>query len=117
MINQIVLVGHLGQDPESFFSGNGDPVAAFNLAFKSSGKKDDTGWIKVTSFGKLADVVISYLHKGAKIAITGTLHQDKWEDDNGKTKTAFKIFASGIEFIKTDGRGFNDGQESGTTPF
>ena len=45
MLNQTILTGNLGADPEIFFDGNGDPIASFNLEFRSSKKK--TGWIKV----------------------------------------------------------------------
>jgi single stranded DNA-binding protein len=65
MLNQTVLTGNLGADPEVFYSSEGNPVANFNLAFRSSKKK--TGWIKVVCFGRLAEVSEKYLHKGARI--------------------------------------------------
>ena len=48
MLNSCILTGNLGADPEIFYSSEGEPVATFNLAFKSGKKK--TGWIKVTCF-------------------------------------------------------------------
>ena len=114
MLNQIVLTGNLGGDPEVNFYGEGQPVANFNLAFNSSKKK--TGWIRITCFNKLAEIAEKYLHKGARIAVVGTLDQRKWEDE-GVTKTAFSIIASSLEFIKTDGRGFDEGQQPEEIPF
>ncbi len=109
MLNQVVLTGNLGADPEVFYSSEGNPIASFSLAFHSSKKK--TGWIKVTCFQRLAEVAEKYLHKGARIAIIGTLDQNKWETDEGQTRSSMQLLANSLEFIKTDGRGFEDGQQ------
>ena len=115
MLNNCILTGNLGADPEVFYSSEGEPIASFNLAFRSSKKK--TGWIKVTCFRKLAEVAEKYLHKGARIGIAGTLDQQKWQTDEGLTRTSFQLIANSLEFIKTDGRGFEDGQDGNGTPF
>ena len=106
MLNSCILTGNLGADPEVFYGSEGDPVSTFNLAFKSSKKK--TGWIKITCFNKLAEITETYLHKGARIAVIGTLDQQKWETDEGTTRTSYQLIANSIEFIKTDNRGFED---------
>ncbi len=116
MLNLCVLTGNLGGDPEVFYTSEGDPVASFNLAFSSG--KNKTGWIKVTSFKRLAEVCEKYLHKGARIAVAGSLSQDKWETENHEKRTSFKLIANTIEFIKTDRRGFEEGEENpGDLPF
>jgi single-strand DNA-binding protein len=115
MINQCVLTGNLGSDPEIFYSSEGNPVTSFNIAFHSSKKK--TCWIKVVAFQKLADICGQYLHKGAKIAVIGTLDQNKWETDDGQNRSTFQLIANNIEFIKTDGRGFKEGEKSDEVPF
>jgi single-strand DNA-binding protein len=109
MLNQTVLTGNLGADPEVFYGSEGNPVASFNIAFRSSKKK--TGWIKVVCFGRLAEVSEKFLHKGARIGIIGTLDQQKWESDEGVTKSSFQLIANSLEFIKTDGRGFEGKEE------
>lgn len=108
MLNQCTLTGNLGADPEVFYNPEGNPVTSFNIAFHSSKKK--TGWIKVVCFQKLAEVASQYLHKGARIAVIGTLDQHRWESDEGIQKSSFQIIANTLEFIKTDGRGFKEGQ-------
>jgi single-strand DNA-binding protein len=115
MLNQTVLTGNLGADPEVFYSSEGNPVANFNLAFRSSKKK--TGWIKVVCFARLAEVSEKYLHKGARIGIIGTLDQQKWENEEGLTRSSFQLIANSLEFIKTDGRGFEDQPPSDDIPF
>ena len=109
MLNQSILTGNLGNDPEMFYSSEGNPVASFNLAFRSSKKK--TGWIKCVCFGRLAEVTEKYLHKGARIGIIGTLDQQKWENEEGVTRSSFQLIANSLEFIKTDGRGFDDSRQ------
>lgn len=115
MINECILTGNLGGDPEIFYSSEGNPVASFNLAFQSTKKK--TSWIKVVAFQKLADIVSQYLHKGARIAVVGILDQNKWETDDGQNRSTFQVIANNIEFIKTDGRGFKEGVQSEEVPF
>ena len=106
-MNIAILTGHLGADPESKFSQDGMLIVNFSLAFRST--KDKTGWIKVVCFNKTAELAERYLHKGAKIAVNGMLDQDKWTTaDTGETKTLIKLIANSLEFIKTDGRGFED---------
>lgn len=115
MLNQTVLTGNLGADPEIFYSSEGNPVASFNIAFQGSKKK--TGWIKVVTFGRLAEIVEKYLHKGARIGIIGTLDEQKWETNEGVKKTSFQLIANSLEFIKTDGRGFEENQTPDDIPF
>ena len=79
MLNQVVLTGNLSADPGVFYSSEGSAVANFNLAFRASKKK--TGWIKVVCFGRLEEVTEKYLHKGARIGVSGSLDQQKWETE------------------------------------
>jgi len=116
MLNQCILTGNLGNDPEVNFYGEGQPIASFNLAFQS-GKKKPTGWIKVVSFNKLAEVVQKYLHSGARVGIIGILDQKHWETNEGVQRNSFQVIAQGIEFIRTDGRGFEKGQPEDEIPF
>ena len=115
MINNVVLIGNLGADPEVFYNSEGTPYGSFSLAFRSSRKM--TGWIKVMCFNKLAELSEKYLHKGGKIVVSGTLDQNKWEGDDGKTRTSFQIIANNIEFVKTDGRGFDENKNPEEEPF
>lgn len=114
VLNQTVLTGNLGADPEVFYSSEGKIIANFNLAFRSG--KDKTGWIRVVCFNRLAEAAEKYLHKGAKIGVIGALEQHKWQADDGTQKSAFQLIANSLEFIKTDGRGF-ESSETEEEPF
>jgi len=115
-MNECILTGNLGADPEIKYSRNGDPIATFNLAFRLP--KERTGWIKVVCFNRVAEAAETYLHKGAKILVSATLDQNKWETEDGQQRSSIQLIANRIEFIKTDGRGFENGvhHESGHDP-
>ncbi len=117
-MNTCVLIGNLGADPEGFFTDEGTQIVSFSMAFKTiRNKKDLTNWIRVVCFGKQAEAAEKYLHKGAKVAVNGRLEQNKWVDDNNQTKSTYRIVANQVSFLKTDGRGFENGQtEAGETP-
>jgi single-strand DNA-binding protein len=108
-MNTTILTGNLGADPESFFSDGGTQVVSFSMAFRST--KDKDNWVKITCFNKTAELAEKYLHKGARVGITGMLDQDKWETKEGESRSTLKLIANSIEFIKTDGRGFEDNQD------
>ena len=109
MINQLILTGNLGNDPEIFFGSEGIPVSSFSLAFKCG--KDKTGWIKCTCFNKNAEVAEKYLHTGARVGVVGYLQQSKWKTNEGENRSSFEMIVNSIEFIKTDGRGFENDNE------
>ena len=114
-MNTTVLTGNLGSDPESFFSDGGTQIVSFSIAFRSTKDKTDN-WVKITCFNKTAELAEKHLHKGARVGITGMLDQDKWET-NGESRSALKLIANSIEFIKTDGRGFEDNHDQDDNPY
>jgi single-strand DNA-binding protein len=114
-MNECIITGNLGGDPEMFYSNEGNPIATFSLAFSSG--KDKTGWVKVVCFSRVAEIAEKYLHKGAKILLAAILDQNKWENQDGQQRSTIQLIANRIEFIKTDGRGFEQGQSSEGPPF
>ena len=110
MLNQIVLTGNLGEDPKVNYSGKtGEPVANFDLAFSCGTNKDGSkkiGWIRCVCFKKTAEITEQFLHKGVRIAIVGSLDENNWIADDKKKRKNHQVIVNSIEFIKTDGRGF-----------
>ena len=92
--NTMILVGHLGSDPEIRQFQNGGQIATFNLAIgddyrdKQGNTVKRTNWIPIVVHGNSADVARQYLQKGSKICVTGKLVQESWYRKAGKTKTA-----------------------------
>jgi single-strand DNA-binding protein len=105
MINKVILVGNLGQDPELRYTQNGKPVANFNLATsekyrnKSGELVENTEWHKIVCFDKLAENVNEHLEKGKRIFLEGKIQTRSWEDQDGNKKYSTEIIARDIKFI------------------
>lgn len=90
-VNKVIIVGNLARDPESRFTGTGKAVANYTVAVSESWKdkesgerKENTEWIRCVTFGKLAEICIEYLKKGAQVYCEGKLQTRKWQDKDGK---------------------------------
>ncbi|WP_422120937.1 single-stranded DNA-binding protein [Moellerella wisconsensis] len=97
-VNKVIIVGKLGQDPEVHAMANGGSVANISVATsetwrdKQTGeKREKTEWHRVVFFGKLADVVGEYLHKGSQIYIEGQLSTRKWQDQSGADRYTTEV--------------------------
>ncbi|WHQ47075.1 MAG: single-stranded DNA-binding protein [Candidatus Midichloria sp.] len=98
-LNKVTLIGNVGRDPEIRTTQDGREIASFSLATsdawrdKGSGeKKEKVEWHKVVIFQPyLVSVVRSYVHKGSKIYIEGSLQTRKWTDTNGVEKYATEV--------------------------
>ncbi len=96
-LNRVELIGRVGRDPEIVHFSNGGSVAKFSIATsekwknKDGEQQEETHWHNVEVFGKLADVVNSYVTKGKQIYVSGQVVYDKWEDKDGNNRTSTKI--------------------------
>ncbi|HID9885459.1 single-stranded DNA-binding protein [Serratia nevei] len=97
-VNKVILVGHLGQDPEVRYMSNGGAVATLSLATsetwrdKQSGEqKEKTEWHRVVLFGKLAEIAGEYLRKGSQVYIEGALRTRKWADQSGQDRYTTEV--------------------------
>ena len=109
-VNKVILVGHLGADPEVRYMPNGGAVANVTVATteswkdKSSGEKQEkTEWHRVVFFARLAEIVGEYLKKGAQIYVEGRLQTRKWQDKSGVDRYTTEIVASEMQML--GGRG------------
>ncbi len=96
-LNRVELIGNVGRDPEIVVFSNGGSVAKFSIATsekwknKDGEQQEETQWHNVEVFGKLADVVKSYVTKGKQIYVAGQVVYEKWEDKDGNNRTSTKI--------------------------
>ncbi|WP_049141435.1 single-stranded DNA-binding protein [Klebsiella michiganensis] len=97
-VNKVILVGHLGQDPDVRYMPNGGAVANLTLATsetwrdRQSGElRENTEWHRVVMFGKLAEVAGEYLRKGAQVYIEGQLRTRSWQEDTGATRYVTEV--------------------------
>jgi single-strand DNA-binding protein len=114
-VNKVILIGNLGADPEIRSLNSGDRVANLRIATsetwrdKSSGeRKEKTEWHRVVIFNdNLVKVAESYLKKGAKVYIEGSIQTRKWTDQSGVEKYSTEIVLQKYrgELTMLDGRG------------
>lgn len=90
MVNKVILVGRLGKDPESRYTGSGTPVANFSIATDEkwkdrNGKKQHrTEWHRCVAWSKLAEIIQQYCTKGMLVFIEGALQTRSWEKEGVK---------------------------------
>jgi len=103
-INKVILIGHLGADPETRYAPGGGKVTTLRLATserwkdKSSGETQErTEWHRIVLFGKLADVADEYLTKGGKVYLEGRLQTRTWQDKDGRDHAATEIVGSELQ--------------------
>ena len=115
-VNKVILVGRLGRDPETRYTGGGQAVANFSAATdetykdKSGERQKRTEWHKIVVWGKQAEIAQQYLKKGSLIFIEGRIQSREWQDKEGQKRTSFEIVASNFRML--GGRG-DGGSSSG----
>jgi single-strand DNA-binding protein len=109
-INKVILIGNLGQDPETRYMPSGSAVTNLRIATTESFKDKETGdrqerteWHSVAMFGKLAEISAEYLKKGSQVYIEGRLRTRKWQDKEGKDRYTTEIVADEMQML--GGRG------------
>lgn len=108
-VNKVILVGHLGKDPEVRHLDGNVSVASFPLATSESYNKDgkrieQTEWHNIVMWRGLADVAAKYLQKGKLVYIEGRLRTRSFEDKEGHKKYSTEIVAENFTLLgrKTD---------------
>lgn len=105
-MNAVFIIGTLTREPEIKYTPNGVGIANISIAnnrvssSKSGETRESVNYVDVTAFGNTALNVQKYLHKGAKIAVSGSIRQDRWQDKvTGKTVSHIRICADEVQFI------------------
>lgn len=130
MLNCINIQGRLGKEIELRQTAGGTAVASFSLAVTRS-RKDQNGayptdWVDIVAWGKSAEFVAKYFHKGDLMLVTGRLESRDWEDKNGQKRRSWEVQADAINFCggKSDGQvprvdkdGFAELEDDSDVPF
>lgn len=105
-INKAIIVGNLGQDPETRYTASGNAITNISVATseawkdKQTGKKQEkTEWHRVVFFNRLAEIAGEYLSKGKQCYIEGNLRTRKWQDQNGQDKWTTEIVAKEMQML------------------
>ena len=121
MVNKVMLIGNLGQDPEVRHTNSGQPVANLRVATSRRVKdrdgnwNDQTEWHTVVCFARLAELAGQYLHKGSKIFVEGRLQTRSWEDREGKKQYRTEVVCENLKFLDSRGDGAGSGGSSGSS--
>ena len=117
-VNKVILVGRLGRDPETRYTGGGQAVANFSVATdetykdKAGERQKRTEWHKIVVWGKQAEIAQQYLKKGSLIFIEGRIQSREWQDKEGQKRTSFEIVATNCRML--GGRGDGGGSGGGS---
>lgn len=112
---KISLIGHLGKDPE-LKQTKGDPVCNFSVATnRKVGDEDQVTWWRVACWGKQAENVAKYLHKGSLVFVEGEAGLREYQDRDGATRTSLEVSYARVLFLdrKPDGEQRSAGSAQG----
>ena len=123
-VNKVILVGNLGQDPQTRAMPSGKTVVNLRIATtdqwrdKQTGEnKENTEWHTVVAWSRLAEICGEYLKKGRQVYIEGSLQTRQWEDKDGNTRYSTEIKAREMQMLGgRDGGGGDDSYDQSPRP-
>ena len=116
-LNKVLLIGHLGQDPEKNVTPSGATVVTISLATtdkftdKSGNKQEKTEWHRVIFWNKQAELIDQYCKKGSSLYIEGSLQTREWQDKEGNKRWSTEINGRNMQFL--DSRQGGQQQQNG----
>lgn len=114
-VNRVLLVGHLGRDPELRTTTNGTSVCEFSVATNERWKdqqgnpQEKTDWHRIVVWGRQAENVARYLSKGSQALIEGKLQTRDYTDKEGNKRYITEVVAQNVQFLDTRGGGGGGG--------
>ncbi len=126
-LNKLMIIGHLGRDPEMRYTPSGKPVTTFSVAtsrtwHSTDGERhEDTEWFNIVAWGGLAEICNQHLHKGMQVYVEGRLQTRRWEDAEGNKHFATELVAKEMIMLgekkETLFTRSDQGEEEGEFPF
>ena len=110
-VNKAIIIGNLGQDPETKYTAGGDAVTNISVATSESWKdkqgqqQERTEWHKITFFDRLAEIAGEYLKKGSKVYLEGRLQTRKWQNQQGQDQYTTEIIVSDMQMLDSRAAG------------
>ena len=131
-MNKIIIIGHLGRDPEMRYGTSGTAMTSFSVASSrkyttnSGEQRDETEWFNCTAFGKLADACQQYLSKGRQVYVEGRLTSREYSRQDGTAGFSLDVNVQEVQFLGNreergaanweEQRGRYDRPANGSTP-
>jgi len=120
-VNKAILIGRLGKDPELRFTPGGQAVVSFSLATdrswtgKDGERQKATTWHNIVGWGKQAEIMKEYLHKGKEVYIEGRIDNRSYDKKDGSGKAYIsEVVVENFRFIGS--RDGAEGQSSSAAP-
>jgi len=116
MFNKVILVGNLTRDPELKYLPSGSALCSTGIATNRKWKdsqgeqKEEVCFVDVTFFGRTAEIVNQYLHRGSKVLVEGRLKLDQWTDQNGGKRSKHTVTVDTLQML--DSKGSNSGESA-----
>ena len=125
-MQKVLIIGYLGRDPEVRYSAQGTVIAQFSVASterwrdRSGEPQKHTEWFAVKAFGRRAEIIGEYLHKGSRVYVEGRKRTESWDDkQTGGKHYRDLVYADRVEFLDSNGNGKGNGngnQQQGDMP-
>ena len=119
MFQQLILVGHLGSEPEMRYTSSGVPVTNFSLAVnrrwtnQEGQTQEKTTWFRVSMWRRQAEIASQYLAKGAKIMVVGEIETARpYTDRDGNLQASIEVTANQFQFLDSRAAGGTNGTEA-----
>ena len=122
-LNKVFLIGNLTRNPELKYITNGTGIAKFGLAVNRTynspdgEKKEDTCFVDVTAWDKLAEVCAEHLSKGRLVLVEGRLQYQSWKDEDGTKRSKLEVVAQNVQFLGGKSEESEDGTDDSDVPF
>ena len=118
-VNKVILVGNLGNDPETRYTQAGVAITNISVATSETWKDKQTGqpqerteWHRVVFFNRLAEIAGEYLRKGSKVFVEGALRTRKWQDKEGQDRYTTEIVGNEMQMLDSRGTGQGGGYQA-----
>ena len=98
-VNTIHIIGNLGKDPEMSYKGSDGDMAVTKVSVAVNDRHDQTNWFNVVAFRKTAEFLNNYGRKGRKVYVEGRMQQNRWQNEDGETRTSWELVANQVEFL------------------
>jgi len=118
-VNKCIFIGNLGKDPEIRYLPSGEAVANFSIACsetwtdKLGAKQEQTEWVRISAFGKTAEIAGEYLKKGSQVYIEGRMQTRKWTDKENQERYTTEIRCDRMQML--GGKRQNDSADKEAT--
>lgn len=99
-LNKVMIIGHVGREPEMRYTPSGRPVTSFSVATSRSWtsadgeRREETEWFNVVAWGNLAEICKTHLTRGQQVYVEGRLQTRGWEDESGKKHFRTELVAN-----------------------